>query len=77
MANSAPATVTITSTTGPGQAATATKFTDVTDIVYHFGKNTIGINRQGAGSTVYYDYSAMATVTHTISGGLTTITISS
>ena len=80
MANVAPATVTITSTTGPGQAVTALKFTDVTAINVNFGSNVIAITRGGgttAPSTQFYDYSAMNTFTWTISGGLATITISS
>lgn len=77
MANVAPATVTITSTTGPGQSVTAAKFTDVTNLVFNFGANTVAITRQGAGGTIFFDYSAMATVTFTISNGLSTVTISS
>lgn len=77
MANVPPATVTITSTTGPGQSVTATKFTDVNQLILNFLNNTVGITRTGAGGTQYYDYSAMATMTVTISGGLTTISISS
>jgi len=77
MANAAPATVTITSTTGPGQAVTALKYTDVNDIEFDFFHNIIKIIRTGGGGTQIYDYSAMNTVTWTISGGITTITISS
>lgn len=75
MANSAPNTVTITSTTGPGVAATATVFTDVTEITFDFLANTIKITHGGIIS--YYDYSAMATLTWTISAGHAAITISS
>lgn len=77
MANVAPAKVTITSTTGPGQAATAQVFTDVTDLEIDFAKNTIKITRLGSDSSVYYDYSAMATLTWTITAGATVIVISS
>jgi len=76
MANVAPATVTITGTTGPGSSVTTLKFTDVADIEVDFVHNTIKITRQGAGGISYYDYSANATLTWTISGGLTTIVIS-
>lgn len=76
MANVPPATVTITSSTGPGQAVTSLKFTDVVAIVYDFVKNTIGITRAGSNSTQYYDYSAAATITQTIASGITTISIS-
>lgn len=77
MANSAPATVTVTSTTGPGQSVTSQKWTDVVDLEFDFVKNTIAVTRTGAGGIIYYDYSAMATLTWTISSGLTTIVVSS
>ena len=77
MANSSPAKTIITSTTGPGQAVTTLTFTDVVDIEVNFLANTIKVTRSGAGGISYYDYSAMATVTWTISAGLSTITISS
>ena len=79
MANASPAKVTITSTTGPGQAATAAVFTDVVDFEVDFLKNTIKLTRSGSGNNVisYYDYSAMATLTWTISAGAATIAISS
>jgi hypothetical protein len=77
MANAAPATVTVTSTTGPGQSVTALKATDVSKFEVDFGANVIKVTRQGSGSTQIYDYSAMATLTWTISGGVTTIVVSS
>lgn len=76
MANVAPATVTITGTTGPGQAVTAQKFTDVTNVEADFNRNVLKITRSGSNSTVYYDYSALATVTWTISAGLSTLVFS-
>jgi len=76
MANSAPATVTITGTTGPGQAVTALKFTDVSKFEVDFGSNTLRVTRQGASSTSYYDYSALATLTWTITTGNTVIVAS-
>jgi hypothetical protein len=75
--NNAPATVTITSSIGPGQAVTALKFTDVNDIEFDFLHNIIKVLRQGSGGTPVFDYSAMNTVTVTIANGLTTMTISS
>lgn len=77
MANVAPATLTITSTTGAGVSAVATVFTAVVDIEFDFIKNTIKVTHANGRTISYYDYSAMATVTWTISAGLTTITISS
>jgi hypothetical protein len=77
MANIAPATVTITSTTGPGSAVTTLKFTDVVDLEVNFLANTIKVTRAGAGGISYYDYSAMATLTWTITAGLTAIVVSS
>lgn len=76
MANSGPATVTITGTTGPGQAVSALKFTDVAKVEVDFGANTLKITRQGGGGISYYDYSALATCTWTISSGLSTLVYS-
>ncbi len=76
MANSAPATVTVTSTTGPGQSVTAQKFTDVNDIEFDFLHNVIKVTRAGGGSTQIYDFSAILTVTFTITGGVSTLVIS-
>ena len=74
--NQAPATVTVTATTGPGQTVTALKFTDVQDIEVDFFHNLIKVTRQGAGSTQIYAYDAINTVTWTIVAGVTTIVIS-
>lgn len=76
MANSAPATVTITSTTGPGSTVTALKQTDVNKIEVDFLSNTIRVMRSGSGGTQYYDYSALATLTWTITAGVTVIVAS-
>ncbi len=77
MANSAPAKVTITSTTGPGIAVTAQVFNDVVDIDVDFNRNVIKLTLAGAGGIKYFDYSAMATLTWTITAGATVIVISS
>jgi hypothetical protein len=77
MANAAPATVTITSSTGPGQAVTSLKYTDITKLNFNFGANTVAMEHTTPLGTQYFDYSAMNTVTFTISSGLTTVTISS
>lgn len=74
--NIAPATVTITGTTGPGQTVTALKFTDVQDIEVDFFHNLIKIMRQGSGSTQIYAYDSINTVTWTITAGVTTVVIS-
>ncbi len=76
MANSPPATVTITETTGPGLSVTALKQTDINDIEFDFVRNVIKITRAGAGGIQYFDYSALATLTWTISSGATSITCS-
>jgi hypothetical protein len=73
MANTAPATVTITGSTGPGQAVTTQKFTDVVDIEYDFVRNVVKVTRAGASGIIYYDYSALTTITQVIASGLTTI----
>ena len=76
MANSAPAKVTITGTTGPGKSVTAMVFTDVVDIDVDFNRNVIKITRSGANGIIYFDYSANATLTWTITAGATAIVIS-
>jgi len=76
MANSAPAKVTITGTTGPGLAVTALVFNDVVDLDVDFSRNVIKITRSSAGGITYYDYSANATLTWTITAGATVIVIS-
>jgi len=76
MANAAPATVTVTSTTGPGSSVSSLKFTDVAKFEVDFNANVIKITRQGAGGTQYYDYSALATLTWTISAGVSTLVAS-
>lgn len=68
------ATVTITAPIGPDLDAVAQVFNDVSDIEYSFDKNTIKITH---GITItYYSYAEAATVTQTISNGVTTISIS-
>lgn len=76
MANVAPAKLTITSTTGPGQTVTASVFTDVVDLEVDFVKNTVKVTRAGSAGIIYFDYSAIATITWTASGGLSTIAMS-
>lgn len=79
MANVAPATVTITSSIGAGQAVTAAKFTDVQDIEVDFVKNTIKLTRGGGSAAPiisYYDFSVIATITWTIGSGLSTLAFS-
>lgn len=76
MANSAPAAVTITGSTGPGQAVTSLKFADVVDVEVDFNRNVLKITRAGSGGITYYDYSALATVTWTISNGVSTLAFS-
>jgi hypothetical protein len=76
MANTSPATVTVTGSTGPGQAVSSLKFTDVVDLEVNFNSQTLKITRQGSGGIVYFDYSALSTITWTITAGLTTAAFS-
>ncbi len=76
MANAAPATLTVTGTTGPGSSVTSLKFTDVVDVEVDFLRNILKVTRSGAGGISYYDYSALATITWTISAGLSTLAFS-
>ena len=76
MANAAPATVTTSLATGPGQALSSVKFTDVNRIEVDFLHNLLKIERSGAGSTLVCAYDAAATVTWTISNGVSTLAFS-
>lgn len=76
MPNVPPANVTITDTTGPGLASVATVFSNVVELNVDFKANTIMINHAGGLTKSYYSYSAVATLTWTITGGLTAIVIS-
>ncbi len=76
MSNIAPATVTVTSTTGPGVAVTAQRFTDINNVEIDFLGNTLKLTRSGSGGIIYYDYSAMATGTITIASGVSTLVFS-
>ncbi len=77
MANSAPATCTVTSTTGPGQTVTAIVLSNVVSFAVDFVANTMRIGSSGANGLQYFDYSAMATLTWTITAGRTSVTVSS
>ena len=76
MANAAPATVTTSYPTGPGQVLNAVKFTDVNELQFDFLHNLVKIIRQGSGSTLVCAYDAAATITFSISGGVTTVVMS-
>ena len=73
MANSAQATVIITAYDIKGNSVTKT-FLSVNSISYDFMFNKINI--VDATGSFYFGYSAVATITHVIVGGVTTITIS-
>lgn len=76
MANVPPATVTITSTIGPGLTSTAQVFSNVTELTFDYVKNTVKIAHKGGLLIAYYDYSAIATGTITITTGLTAVVLS-
>jgi len=76
MANKAPATLTITSTTGPGIAAVATVFNNVVNFEVDFVGNKIKVTHDSGRTITYYDYSALATLTWTITAGATVIVAS-
>lgn len=76
MANAAPATVTTSLPTGPGQALSSMKFTDVNRIEVDFLRNLLKIERSGSGSTLVCAYDAAATITWTVSSGVSTLAFS-
>lgn len=73
MANTFPAIVIITATSIGGASVTKT-FNAVKEINYNFFENTINI--VAASGSFYFGYASIATVTHVITNGVTTITIS-
>jgi hypothetical protein len=73
MANTSPATVNITVLGINGQSVTQ-RFSGVTQIKYDFFENVINI--VDTTGSFYFGYNTIATVTHVITGGVTTITIS-
>lgn len=70
MANSGPGKLTITSTTGPGVTVTAAVLLDVASIEFDLMRNVVKVTRTGSGGIQYYDFSAIATGTITITAGL-------
>lgn len=68
------ATVTITGKIGPGLTATSLELDGVTSIDFQIANNTIAISQNDKVPT--FDLDDIATVTYTISGVTTTITIS-
>lgn len=73
MANAAPATLTVTGTTGPGSTVTSLKFTDVVAVEVDFSRNVLKVTRSESGGISYYDYSALSTVSWTVSSGVSTL----
>jgi hypothetical protein len=76
MPNVSPATVTTSLPTGPGQALSSMKFTDVEGLEVDFLRNLLKIRRTGAGSTLICAYDAAATITWTVTNGISTLTFS-
>lgn len=73
MANNPPAIVTITAPDMAGNSVAKT-FSSVESIKYDFVERTINIVDDSG--SFYFGYNTIATVTHVISNGTTTITIS-
>ena len=71
------ATVTVSGKIGPGKTVTSLVFTDVAGIDFQIKNNTIDIfqDTETPRHTIF-DYDATATITYTIAGDASTITIS-
>lgn len=69
-------TVTITSTYGPGLTATAMVLNNVTKVIYDFVKKVVTVTYGTPSVTSDFSFGLVATVTHTVSGVDSTITIS-
>ena len=66
--------ITITADTGPELSVSALVLSDVRSLHYDFPSERLQITL-GDGVVQHYDYSTIATITHTISAGVATITI--
>lgn len=71
-----PSQLTYSGSTGPGQALTTALFTDVTELNYDLPHKTLKVVWGIPSITTVLSLSASTTVTHTISGGNHTVTIS-
>lgn len=69
------ANVTVTAKIGPGDSASSELLSNVRSVTYNIAEDTVDIIRADGGLTTY-DYANVATVTQTVSGNVTTFTIS-
>jgi hypothetical protein len=70
-------TATVTAKVGPGLTATAMVLNDVHGIDFNFAAGTVAIRYGDPEKTQYFEYTDVATVTFTISAGVSTsVTIS-
>jgi len=67
--------VTITADIGPGESVTALVVNDVRELRYDFPGDRLQLVLAN-GKIQNYDYDNVATITHTISGSVATVTIS-
>jgi hypothetical protein len=67
--------ITVTADLGPGRSVAGIVFNNVRSLVYDFPGDRLIITLTD-GRTRYFNYSNIATVTHTISSGVATVTIS-
>lgn len=68
-------TCTVSGKIGPGLTVTSTSFTGVTGVFFNILGGTFEI-LYGAGKKATFDYNQTTTITMTISGTVTTLTIS-
>lgn len=72
-----PHTATLTGVHGPGLTMTAKVFNNVTGIHYNFQEGTLAIDYDAPPTkTVRIALAGLTTITHTISGGQHTLTVS-
>ena len=70
-------TATVTGQTGPGATVTSLVLNQVRNILFDFENNMVHIyHLNEAGKTFKLSYQGIATVTFSISGSVTTVTIS-
>jgi len=69
------ANATITAPLGPGDAAVATVFNGIRSLNYRFDRDTFDLVLAD-GSVRSFSYDTIATITMTVAGNITTVTVS-
>jgi hypothetical protein len=66
--------ITMTAPVGPGDTATSTVFNGSTELKYDFAAEVVSL-RDSTGRLHEFDFDTIATITHTISGAVSTVSV--